>query len=376
MSTQLVKLDDVCDILDSLRIPITASDRNSGPYPYYGANGVQDYVAGFIFDDELVLLAEDGGNFGSKDRPIAYRISGKSWVNNHAHVLKPKSNIDVDYLCYSLMFYDVSGLVNGATRQKLTQADMRKMQIRLRDIDEQREIVEIIGRVFNLISARNEQLSLLDQIAKSRFIEMFGDPITNPMGWDRMSFRKAAVRLSDGPFGSNLKSEHYTNSGIRVIRLGNIGIGTFINNDRVYISEVHYEELKKYTCKAGEIVIGTLGEPNLRACIVPEFIGVAINKADCVHYIPNPAILNNLFVCQYLNCPQTLSLAFGMVHGQTRSRISSGQIADMPIFIPPLNLQNIFAAFVQQVDKSKFEIQKSLEKLETLKKALMQRYFG
>ena len=101
---KFVPLESVCEILDSLRIPITASERTKGPYPYYGANGIQDYVADYIFDDELVLLAEDGGNFGSKDRPIAYRVSGKCWVNNHAHVLKPKSMIHVDYLYYALMF--------------------------------------------------------------------------------------------------------------------------------------------------------------------------------------------------------------------------------------------------------------------------------
>ena len=123
-----VFLEECCEILDSKRIPITASDRKEGPYPYYGANGVQDYVADYIFDDDLVLLAEDGGNFGSKEKPIAYCVSGKCWVNNHAHVLKPKSNVNVDYLCYSLMFYNTDGLVNGATRQKLTQAAMRKMQ--------------------------------------------------------------------------------------------------------------------------------------------------------------------------------------------------------------------------------------------------------
>ena len=84
-----VKLEEVCEILDSKRIPITSQDRKKGIYPYYGANGLQDYVDGYIFDDELVLLAEDGGYFGSKDKPIAYRVSGKCWVNNHAHVLKP-----------------------------------------------------------------------------------------------------------------------------------------------------------------------------------------------------------------------------------------------------------------------------------------------
>ena len=97
----MAKLGEVCEVLDSKRVPITAANRVSGQYP--------DYVADYIFDDELVLLAEDGGNFGSKEKPIAYRVSGKCWVNNHAHVLKPKAVIDVDYLCYSLMFF-VSGL--------------------------------------------------------------------------------------------------------------------------------------------------------------------------------------------------------------------------------------------------------------------------
>ena len=83
MSVVYKKLEEVCEILDSQRIPITAKDRKVGQYPYYGANGLQDYVAEYIFDDELVLLAEDGGNFGSTDRPIAYRVSGKCWGSQY-----------------------------------------------------------------------------------------------------------------------------------------------------------------------------------------------------------------------------------------------------------------------------------------------------
>ena len=171
-----------------------------------------------------------------------------------------------------------------------------------------------------------------------------------------MSLKNASIRLSDGPFGSNLKSEHYTNTGVRVIRLGNIGVGEFINNDKSFVSLEHYETLKKYTCKTGEIVIGTLGDPNLRACLVPDYIEFAINKADCVHYIPNSEFLNTRFVCQYINCPETFVLASNMVHGQTRTRISSGQLAELPIYIPPIELQNQFATFVEQTDKLKFDI--------------------
>ena len=163
-------LEDVCEILDSQRVPVTSKDRKKGIYPYYGANGIQDYVDNYIFDDELVLLAEDGGNFGSKDKPIAYRVSGKCWVNNHAHVLKAKDCIDIDYLCYSLMFYDVSSLVNGATRQKLNQAVMRKMLIPLPNKSEQCNIVLRLNKVTYLIDLCNTILEKLDLLVKSRCV--------------------------------------------------------------------------------------------------------------------------------------------------------------------------------------------------------------
>lgn len=84
-----VNLEDVCEILDTQRIPITASNRTLGVYPYYGANGVQDYVNDYIFDDELVLLAEDGGNFGSADKPIAYRVSGRwRWQHEKSYEIR------------------------------------------------------------------------------------------------------------------------------------------------------------------------------------------------------------------------------------------------------------------------------------------------
>ena len=167
-----VFLEECCDILDSMRVPITGKDRKEGPYPYYGANGIQDHVADYIFDDELVLLAEDGGNFGSKERPIAYRVSGKCWVNNHAHVLKPKEWLNVDYLCYSLMFYDTSGLVNGATRQKLTQSAMRKMAIPKRSMEEQLGIVKRLNSVVNIKEQREKELQKLDDLIRARFVEI------------------------------------------------------------------------------------------------------------------------------------------------------------------------------------------------------------
>jgi len=211
---------------------------------------------------------------------------------------------------------------------------------------------------------------------KSRFVEMFGDTFSNPMGWPSKTFKEAGKRLSDGPFGSNLKSSHYSDSGIRVIRLGNIGVGKFIDEDRAFIPREHYEQLKKYTCRAGEIVIGTLGDPNLRACLVPANIDVAVNKSDCVHYLPKKELLDEQYVCWYLNAPGTLKLAASMIHGQTRSRVSSGQIARMPIRIPPLALQREFAAFVAKVDKLAFAARQRRDVAKQLYRAKIQEFFG
>lgn len=95
------RIDDCCTILDHKRVPINSEDREEmiGDIPYYGANGIQGYVNNYIFDDDLILLAEDGGHFEEyAKRPIAYKISGKSWVNNHAHVLKVKNGYDFNYI--------------------------------------------------------------------------------------------------------------------------------------------------------------------------------------------------------------------------------------------------------------------------------------
>ena len=183
---EYILLEDCCEILDYMRIPITASSREKGIYPYYGANGIQDYVSSYIFDDDLVLLAEDGGSFGSKTKPIAYRVSGKCWVNNHAHVLKPKEGMDVDFLCYSLMFYNTEGLINGATRQKLTQSAMRKMKIPKLHIDIQQKIVKEIKSVKSIIEISGKQLEKLSLLVKPDLWRCF--VIKDIQFWDGMMF--------------------------------------------------------------------------------------------------------------------------------------------------------------------------------------------
>ena len=377
MSFELRKLEDVCDILDHMRIPITSRDRKEGPYPYYGANGIQDYIDDFIFDDELVLLAEDGGNFGSKEKPIAYRISGKTWVNNHAHVLKPKNIIDIDYLCYSLMYYDVSGLVNGATRQKLTQSEMRKINIRYRSLEKQRQMVFKIKLISNIISSREHQLSNLNLLVKSRFIEMFGDPIRNDKFWPISKLKDVTTKIGSGATPKGGK-ESYPNEGISFIRSLNVHNGLFEFKDLAHLTENQAKLLNNVTVEQSDVLLNITGASVARTCVVPdEILPARVNQhvsiIRCNKNFLNSTFINRQFLSDSF---KRILLNMGEAGGATRQAITKQQLEDTIVIVPPITLQKEYAFFVAQVDKSKLAIQQSLDELETLKKSLMQQYFG
>ena len=357
----MMYVEDCCEILDSMRVPITASDREEGQYPYYGANGVQDHVADYIFDDELVLLAEDGGNFGSKERPIAYRVSGKCWVNNHAHVLKPKSGLDVDYLCYSLMFYKVDGMVNGATRQKLTQAAMRKMQIPSRGMKEQLYIVDELNRILKIKEQRQQELTLLDDLIKSRFVELFGDI-------SRDEYKYEIRKLGDV---ANVGSSHrvFTNefveNGIPFYR--GTEIGELANGqtptDPYYIAEDHYLRLASDETRPQ---IGDLLMPSI--CNKGQIWMVDTDKP---FYYKDGRVLcisadRDIYDTKYLHYYMKIKTEieypkFGS--GSTFAEFKIFLLKDLDILTPPKAIQEQFAAFVHQVDKLKSAVQKSFLEL-------------
>ncbi len=365
-----VLLEDCCEILDSMRVPITSSDRTVGPYPYYGANGIQDHVANYIFDDELVLLAEDGGNFGSKERPIAYRVSGKCWVNNHAHVLKPKDGLDVDYLCYSLMFYDVGGMVNGATRKKLTQAAMRQMMIPKRSMEEQRRIVDILAKVVAVKEKRQHEIAEFDNLIKARFVEMFGDPVTNPFNWEKSQLGKVCD-VRDGTHDS----PEYFETGWPLVTSKNVTGGHLDLTSCNYISEEDFKKINERSkVDSGDIImpmIGTVGKPVI-VDVEPAF---AIKNVALIKF-PKKSLVSNIYIRALLESDYFDRAVIGKVRGGTQKFISLGDIRKFEILVPDIEVQNNFATFVAQVDKSKVAVQKSLDETQVLFNALMQKYFG
>lgn len=362
-----VRLGDVCEILDSKRVPIKEADRNVGIYPYYGANGIQGYIDDYIFDDELVLLAEDGGHFGSKDKPIAYRVSGKCWVNNHAHVLKPKEMIDVDYLCYSLMFYDVSSFVNGATRKKLTQLDMRKMEIPFLPINEQKRIAKILDKVNDLIAKRHKQLEKLDELVKAKFVEMFGDPISNSLNLPVSSLAQL------GELGRGV-SKHRPRNAPELLGGKYPLIQTSeVANSNLYISTYNntYSELGLQQSKLWKV--GTLC-----ITIAANIAKTAILSIDAcfpdsvVGFIPNNKC-NNVFIHYWFSFFQQILEAQAPESAQ--KNINLKILSELKVIVPSIEAQKQFSVFAEQAEKTKNNIQYSIDKLEKLKKSLMQKYF-
>ena len=348
-------LEDCCEILDSMRIPITASERKSGSYPYYGANGIQDYVADYIFDDELVLLAEDGGNFGSKTKPIAYRVSGKCWVNNHAHVLKPKKDFNVDYLCYSLMFYNTDGLVNGATRQKLTQATMRQMLIPQRAYQEQCDIVAQMNKVNLIIKTRQNQLQKLDELVKARFVELFGDPKINPNNYLVCPLSEYISFLTSGSRGW---AQYCTDNGSEwFITIKNVKDCHISTDNMQPIDAPDNAEAKRTKVQEGDLLISITADLGRTGVVTKEIAehGAYINQhLTCIRL--NKTVLNPLYVAYFMESPAGKEQFELKNQSAVKAGLNFNSIKSLRIMIPSINEQNMFVEFLNQTDKSKLQV--------------------
>ncbi|TAN35166.1 restriction endonuclease subunit S [Patescibacteria group bacterium] len=170
-------LGDLCDVLDNQRKPITKRDRVPGDIPYYGANGIQDYVDGFIFDEPLVLVGEDGAKWGAEER-TAFAVSGKCWVNNHAHVLRPNRSILLDHwLIFFLNSSDLNECVSGLTVPKLNQGSLREIPIPVPPLPVQKELTEnareLDSETQRLASLYERKLAVLEALKKSLLHQAF-----------------------------------------------------------------------------------------------------------------------------------------------------------------------------------------------------------
>ena len=344
---EFIRVEDCCEILDSQRKPVIESERVPGMYPYYGANGIQGTINQYIFDDKLVLVAEDGGHFGSKIKPIAYLVNGKCWVNNHAHVLRAKKGFLAEYICYSLMFYKVEGYINGATRQKLTQAALRKLIIPKRTVEYQKAIVDRLDLVKCIIERKQNIINELDLLIKSRFDE-FNKTNTHVK---KLKLEDVCSSIVRGPFGSALKVENFVKKSdlsVKVYEQSN-AIQKSESIGSRYISKDHYESLKRFRCMPGDIIMscsGTIG----KLFILPSNAEMGIiNQALC-KFTLGKYLLPEIFLLYMevlINNIET--------KGSGIKNISAVKfIKSLEIPVPSIELQKKLLIELNQINKLKF----------------------
>jgi type I restriction enzyme S subunit len=170
------KISEVATCLDNKRVPLNQAQREKmkGSIPYWGANNVMDYINDFLFDEPLVLLAEDGGYFDEyQTRPIANFAIGKCWVNNHAHILRAKENVLTEFLYFSLVHKNILAYVNAGTRSKLNKSDMLLIKLKLPSVPEQQKIANFLSAIDDKIHLVNQQLEKTQTFKKSLLQQMF-----------------------------------------------------------------------------------------------------------------------------------------------------------------------------------------------------------
>ncbi len=267
----------------------------------------------------------------------------------------------------------ISALSAGANINNIKNEHIDNLDIQLVDEKERREIITILNELNMLISLRKQQLFKLDELVKARFVEMFGDPVANIANWPIERLEKHLTIIG----GYAFKSDGFRAKGIPVLRIGNINSGYFQPTNMVYWHDD--STLERYKMHPGDLVIsltGTVGKNDYgNVCILGnDYSEYYLNQRNAKLELNET--LNGIYLSELLKFPQIKGRLTGISRGIRQANISNKDILSLPILIPPISLQKQFAAFVERVERQKQTVQQSLEKLELMKKALMQEYFG
>ncbi|HEB7525983.1 TPA: restriction endonuclease subunit S [Campylobacter coli] len=369
------KLEKICEILDNKRVPISQKDRISGIYPYYGASGIVDYIDKYIFDEELVLIGEDGAKWDAFENS-AFIASGKYWVNNHAHILKPNNEILINkFLVYFLNYSNLEKYITGATVKKLNQQKLKQIEIPLPPLKEQERIVGILDESIKILE---QDLLNLDELMQS------------------------ALQKAFNPLKDNVKENYKLPQSWEWKSLGEIGeiiTGTTPskNNPNFYGNEY---PLFKPSDLNGDIIIkyasdnlSKLGFDNARNLpkdtILVVCIGASIGKVglsgvngSCNQQI-NAIIPNSAFTSKYLFFV-CLSNYFQTILKKNASQttlpiINKTEFSKLQIPLPPIKEQEQIASHLDElsshVKNLKQNYQAQIKDLQELKNSLLDKAF-
>lgn len=356
------KFEDILDIINGKNQKKV--ENPNGKYPIYGSGGVMGYADDYLCEANTVVI----GRKGSINNPIY--VEEPFWNVDTAFGLGARKNVLLPrYLYFFCVHYDFDKLNTTVTIPSLTKANLLKIEMDVPNIDEQKKIVDKLDSIVKLIQLQKEQIEKLDTLVKARFVEMFGDPISNPMGWEKKPLSdKCDIITGNTP---SRKVPEYYGDYIEWIKSDNINTpNAILTTAEEYLSEKGLKIGRSVdagsilmTCIAGSIgCIGNVAIANRKVAFNQQINGI-IPKENNTWFM---YILFELSKCA-IHC--TINMAL-------KGILSKGQLAEMEFIFPPVDLQNKFGNFVEQVDKLKSTTQQSIDELQLLFGSLMQKYFG
>lgn len=360
-----VKLEDVCE-RGSSNIKQSDIIKMSGNYPIYGASGLAGKVNFYHQEQPYVAVVKDGAGIGRTTLNPA-----KSSVIGTMQYLIPKKNVLPEYLFYAVSYMHLEKYYTGATIPHIYFKDYKNEEFNLDNIEKQLEIIDVLGRCKKVIEARKQELVELDSLTKARFVEMFGDPVSNPYGYDKVALSDLAD-IKIGPFGSLLHKEDYIDGGHPLLNPSHIVDGKVSPDDKLTISDEKYEELSAYQLKTGDVVMGRRGEMG-RCAVVPED-GFLCGTGSML--IRTKGEVTADYIQKIISFPSFKKTIEDMAVGQTMPNLNVPIVSGFQIIKPPMEVQDRYYAFAEQVNKSKVAVQKALDETQMLFDSLMQEYFG
>ncbi|MCC4447974.1 restriction endonuclease subunit S [Limosilactobacillus reuteri] len=344
-----MKLKDVCIKGTS---NIRQKDVNdSGRYPVYGAAGPVGFMNSFQYDEPYVGVVKDGAGIGR-----ATYLPSNSSIIGTMQALIPKKNVLPKYLYYAVSSMHLEKYYSGATIPHIYFKNYKHERFVLVSKKEQEQIIWRFSLLEKMISNKQQQLLKLDELIKARFVEMFGDPISNKKSWKKRLLNDLVDKIGSGATPKGGK-ESYQDHGISFIRSMNVHDGYFNYKDLAYINSTQAKQLSNVIVQSQDVFINITGASVARSCIVPDDILPArvnqhVSIIRCKSDVLNPIFINNLFLNDSF---KRILLSIGLSGGATRQAITKKQLEMLKIILPPISLQNEYANFVHQVDKSKFE---------------------
>ena len=379
---EISELQNAVDFLDGLRRPVKSGDRAkiSGIYPYYGASGIVDYVNDFIFDDELILLGEDGENILSRNLPLAFKVSGKIWVNNHAHVMKPKNDFDIGYLTDFLESLDYSLLNSGTAQPKLNKQNCLKIKVAKPSLKEQTLIATALSDVDTLISELEKLISKKQAIKTATMQQL----LTGKTRLPQFALHADGTRKGTKPSElGEIPEDWDVFSLLDIANLVHgkahepyvVESGEYVVVNSKFVSTEG--KVRKYcsqndcAAKKGDILMVLSDLPNGKAlakCFYADQDHVyAVNQRVCI-------FRTNVFDSKYLQLIMNRHKYFlALDDGVTQTHILNGDIAACQLFAPvKREEQTAIATILSDMDTEIQALEQRLGKTRQIKQGMMQ----